>query len=286
MRNHPDTPLPRLHRPTAAAFRRFESAGQPCVITGVATEWPAMQRWDVPYLVDAAGDAWLDAHFREDGDFRLYYTPLGRDDRRIRLRDLLTILTAEPPDRRYFVTETDLDLLSDALVHDVDAHPYTDGSPRLFLGRDTCMPLHFHATTEALLCQLRGEKEVVLYSPAQYGNLYPNSWRSPSWLFSRIETARQVQAFDGPTAHLRLADRPDAAYPRFDRAQPLRVRLRPGEMLYLPVQWWHLTTCAGFQYNVTFFWRSQRRRYCYPQPGFQVLLREVWARTRGRRPRT
>ena len=49
-----------------------------------------------------------------------------------------------------------------------------------------------------------------------------------------------------------------------------------------------MTTCAGFQMNVTCFWGAKLARYTFPEPGFQVFAREViwrtkqgWKRLRG-----
>ncbi len=278
--------LERVHAPTKAEFERdFVQRNQPVVITGVADQWPAFSKWNADYLKRVAGDSTVAVHFEERGDFQRWYTPDGHVDKKLTVGQFVDILTQPTPDRRYYMSEHDLSLVSRALLADVDATRYTSGEPKLFLGRDTCMPLHYHATTEAILCQLVGSKEVLLYSPDQWSLLYAHPWYSPAWMFSRVDGGQQVQAFTQGNAHLRLDLPPSAGFPKFKRAKPTVVLLQPGEILFIPVHWWHLTTAPGFQVNVSAFWPSHRSRYRFPQPGLQVLAHEWLSKLRKRRRR-
>lgn len=247
---------------------------RPVIMTGVADQWPAFEKWGPDYFKQVCGDKEVSVHFDERGDFQRWYTPTGRTDRTMTIAEFVDILTAEPADRRYYMTEHDLSMISEELCKDVDGMPYSDGEPRIFLGRDTCMPLHYHATTEAILCQLRGDKEVLLYSPAQFAKLYAHPWYSSAWMFSQIDGPQQVAQFTGDTDHLNLQGEPSDGFPKFGSAEPTVIHLKAGEILLIPVHWWHLTTCPGFQFNVTFFWRSINKRYTFPQPGLQVLAHE------------
>ena len=66
-------------------------------------------------------------------------------------------------------------------------------------------------------------------------------------------------------------------FPRFEDAEPLTFKLEAGEILFIPVHWWHVTRCPGFQLNVTCFWGANIRQYTFPEPAFQVFAREaIW----------
>ncbi|MEM7201561.1 MAG: cupin-like domain-containing protein [Planctomycetota bacterium] len=273
--------LERVEAPSAEEFQReFVEKNRPVVITGVANTWPAFERWTPQYLRDTAGDSPVTVHYEESGNFQRWYTPEGRDDRTLPLREFLDILESDEH-RRYYMSEHDLSLISKKLCADTGTSRYTDGEPKMFLGRDTCMPLHYHATTEAILCQIEGSKEILLYSPEQFPLLYAHPWRSPAWMFSRVDGRLQVKSFTRDIEHLRL-DAPTNGddFPKFKKAKPTVVKLEAGEILFIPVHWWHLTTCPGFQVNVSAFWKSVRRRYTFPQPGFQVLAHEWYFKLR------
>lgn len=175
------------------------------------------------------------------------------------------------------MTEHELRLVSPELLNDIDFSDYLDYTdpdvkpfePLLFLGRDTCMPMHFHGHTEAFLCQLHGSKKITLFSPDQYSLLYARPWYKPSPLFSEM---------DGRQIHEGHADY--EKYPKFKRARPLEFTLEPGEILFIPVHWWHLTSVNGFQVSVTHFWRAKRECWRFPVPGIQVLAREALLKTR------
>lgn len=80
-------------------------------------------------------------------------------------------------------------------------------------------------TMDNVLCQIVGEKRVILFPPSEFGNLY-------------------MCGSSSPVLHV---DSPDIAqYPRFVDAckQAQQVILRPGDMLFIPANWFHhITTC-------------------------------------------
>ncbi len=249
--------------------RRFEDTNTPVILTGVTDHWPAMTKWTPEYLKRVAGDSIITVHYDEGGDFHRWYTnPRKRIDRHIPFRELLDLLTKDPQGPRYYMTEHEVSRVSPELVKDVDFSRYIDpGSiyePLLFLGRDTCMPLHYHGTTEGFLCQVQGSKEVILYGPDQFAKLYARPWYAKAPLFSEV---------DGRNPDL-------ARFPKFGDAVPLRFRLEPGETLYIPVHWWHFTRVQGYQISVTHFWKARLQNWTFPAPGFQVCAREVLFKTK------
>jgi len=82
---------------------------------------------------------------------------------------------------------------------------------------------HLHCDGKpGILGLLHGEKEIALFPPGDWRSLYPSR--------------------DAGGEHWSRVDfwQPDeSAFPRFRDASPLRVTLRAGEMLFVPVTWWH-----------------------------------------------
>jgi jumonji domain-containing protein 7 len=257
--------IDRVEAPTREEFtERWVRTNTPVILTGVGSRWPAFTRWSPQYFVEHAGDSEVTVHFDEDGNFfRWYQTGKGRVDRVMKVRELMEILTREPAEHRYYVTEHEVRFISEVLCKDLDYSRYLDAQdtdPLIFIGRDTFMPLHYHGTTEALLCQVVGSKTVTLYSPDQFGLLSARPWYGNAPLFSRIDP-RDAQARE--------------LFPRFKDAEPLTFKLHAGEILFIPVHWWHVTKCPGFQLNVTCFWTASLKQYTYPEPALQVFAREA-----------
>jgi hypothetical protein len=255
-----DLDIQRIERPTREEFQRdWVDRNRPVILTGVASEWPAFS-WTPEYLRSVAGDSDVTVHYQEEANFHYWYQHLGeRQDREMKFSQLLELLTGEPPERRYYMTEHELEKVSPRLLEDVDLDRYLDRViPMLFMGRDTYMPMHYHGATEALLCQLHGSKSITLYSPDQFRLLYPRRWYSRAPVFSRVDTRD-----------------PDLdRFPKFKRARPMSFRLEPGEILFIPVHWWHVTGVEGFQISTTCFWKAKMSCYTFPAPGLQTVARE------------
>ncbi len=104
-------------------------------------------------------------------------------------------------------------------------------------------PLHFD-TGDGTLMQLHGSKRVTLFPPSQTRNLYPFEFfrEIPPW-FSQVDT-----------------DNPDPKdFPRYAEALAHRVDvvIEQGEILFIPVSWWHEVTALGTDYvcSVNRFWK-------------------------------
>jgi jumonji domain-containing protein 7 len=110
-------------------------------------------------------------------------------------------------------------------------------------GRPTTSPLHYD-DYENLLCQIAGQKELILYPPHDLSKLYyrgrhkgklqyryPNEFtRDPSQL------SHQPVIFGSSI----IVDQLDLlTYPLYKDAKPVRVLLQPGDVLYIPAYWHH-----------------------------------------------
>jgi hypothetical protein len=266
-------PLPRIARPTRFEFEVYQEQKQPVVITDVAPHWGAMKKWNADYLKSVAGESMVTVHYDPDGDFRRWYIrdPSTRDDRQMRFGELLDLVYKNKKKaRQYYMTEHCLREVSPKLLEDVNMADLvdlsgTDWEPLLFVGRDTCMPAHYHGTTEAVLCQFVGRKQVTLVAPDQTPYLYPSPWYAQAPLFSRIN-GREIQ-----TGTVNLEE-----WPLFQHAKLIQFTLNPGEILYIPVHWWHVTSVPeDVSVSMTCFWDSRLRRWTFPSPGFEVCLREI-----------
>lgn len=266
--------IQRVGRMTREEFAAHQDTNTPIIFTDISPHWPAMHEWSFDYLKERAGDSPVTVHYDENGDFTRWYlnTPEQRDDRRIPFGEFLDLAQTDEG-RNYYMSEHSLAQISPELCKDVDLSPLVElnppWEPMLFVGRDTCMPMHYHGSTEAALCQLIGTKKITLASPRQSPYLYSRPWYQQSPLFSRID-GRSLQSGS-----------PDfERWPKLERAQLLQFTLHPGEILFIPVHWWHLTSVPDVSVSMTTFWDSKLRRWTFPNPGIQMIAREVIWRLR------
>ncbi len=104
-------------------------------------------------------------------------------------------------------------------------------------------PLHFDPSDGTMMV-MHGKKRVISYPPSQSPNLYPFGFYDvlPFWI-------SQVNI-----------EEPDLnKYPSFGKAQRNRyeVLLSPGQLLFIPAQWWHEVVAEGEGYVIScnHFWK-------------------------------
>jgi cupin-like protein len=109
------------------------------------------------------------------------------------------------------------------------------GFPRVWIGpKGSMTPLHYDST-DNLMCQYVGTKQLLLFPPSQIKWLHARGL-APSW--SGVPDPR----------------RPDLdACPRFAHARGVEVTLRAGEVLYLPARWSHFVVNQDISVMVNFW---------------------------------
>ncbi len=211
--------IERLEAPDAAGlFGRFWQGSRPAVFTDIVPRWRA--RWTPSWLRERYGEVTVEACVGRQGDPR-------PDANWQEYRVSMTL--AEYIDRMAAVeASNDLYLIANnrntarpelrPLWDDVVLPPGWFDHSRLATGSalwlgpaGTVTPLH-HDTSNILLCQIHGRKDIVL---------------APPWESALLGAAEGV--YSGL----------DVEQARAAGATLLELTLRPGEALFIPVGWWH-----------------------------------------------
>lgn len=105
----------------------------------------------------------------------------------------------------------------------------------LFMGRNTMTDFHYHPATEAIMCQVRGTRELVMYPPTR------EAWPA---MYSRTLERSHVYDVDFNR------------FPEFAAVRPYRVRVSDGDGVYIPNYWWHAAASALDEFGITIscFW--------------------------------
>ena len=120
-------------------------------------------------------------------------------------------------------------MLSGGFCWSVLGHPDTDGAEStLWAGTEgASTPCHQDTYGENLVCQVTGTKTWTLFSPADTARLRPS--RVPyeeSSVYSLVNLTR-------------LDRNPQSVLDRLEGIHQYSVELGPGDVLYVPRQWWH-----------------------------------------------
>jgi hypothetical protein len=235
---------------------QFVHCNAPVIIEGAMEKWPALQLWketsyfqSLPELKETIVEA--------------YETPWVKfsitNKKLISFYTFCDTLFEDSLKNKYLHTEASIYLSNKekgelgTLSKDIKVPPYVDSSlflySRIFLGKDTLTACHYHPQQEAFLCQIIGDKTVVLFPPSkkEFFYLYPHSWHSNVSNWSQID-------FTSKDFHV--------TYPNLKKAIPYIARLKPGDMLFIPIYWWHLVYGENLSISVSHFWQSSLyRRY-------------------------
>ena len=226
------------------------ATNRPLVIGGEISNWPAFKLWTPDYLreklaprvveVQAGRGADADYERRKDDHRRtmtfaafmdLVGAPGAANDTYITAYNSAANTEALAP------LKADLGVLSKFLSQ---TEPGEGGMP--WVGpAGTFTPLH-HDLTNNLLVQIVGAKKIILAPPSSTPNLY-----NDHHVFSEIQ-------------NLGHAANDLARFPNLPKASLYELTLQAGDMLFIPIGWWHQVTSLSFSVTMThtnFIWPNE-----------------------------
>lgn len=231
--------VPRLPRLSRERFLDdYYALNRPVVMTGAMNDWPALKRWTPAELKRRFGGrvVSVQADRESDANYELNSEKLRRDMTLAEYVDLVEkgegnnfyITANNSPTNKHALRE-----LYDDIVPFREYLRTDDPENRGFFWfgpKGTVTPLH-HDLTNNFMAQVLGRKLVRLVAPYDLPNLYNNRH-----CFSAVDV-----------------DRPDyERFPMFRDASVIDVEIGPGDLLFLPVGWWHHVRALDVSITMTF----------------------------------
>ncbi|MCE9672262.1 cupin-like domain-containing protein [Myxococcus stipitatus] len=220
-------------------FGRYYFGHRPVVLTGMMADWPALGRWSLPYLAERVGD--VDVEVMTGRDTNPDHAPESDKHRStMSFRDYVRMVATGGETNDYYMVPRNENWQRDGLAplrDDVRAPAgIIDEALRpdmmtLLLGpAGTVTPLH-HDNMNVLLAQVMGRKHVKLIPSFQRHLMYPRYGT-----FSHVD-----------------AERPDAErFPLYAETHRVEAVLEPGDLVFIPVGWWHWVRALDVSASVTF----------------------------------
>jgi len=237
------------------------AAGQPAVLRGLVSDWPAVRRGLespaalVAYLRGLDSGAPVDAIMtppEERG--RIFYNSAMSGFNYVRNRLPLSAVAEQV--LRYAVfprppaVAAQSALLRDCLPEFATQNRLTllDESvlPRIWLGNAITTPAHFDEYSN-IACAVAGRRRFTLFPPEQIGNLY----------IGPLDFAPT----GAPISMVSVSEPDFTRYPKFREAlaHARAAELGPGDAIFIPPTWWHyVESLAPFNVLVNYWWHAER----------------------------
>jgi len=212
---------------------------RPIVLTNVVADWPAITRWTPDYLRDRCGNESVEIQARRESN-ESYEIDKEPHRQTCQFGEFVHQVFFEGTSNDYYMTAANatangniLRTLWDDIQMPEAYTDLNDARDRTFLWigpTGTVTPLH-HDLTNNFMAQVVGRKRIRMISPAHQPYVYNHRH-----CFSKVD----IDNVD------------EREFPLFSRVHIYDLILNPGELLFLPVGWWHQVVALDTSITVTF----------------------------------
>ncbi|TFW13669.1 cupin-like domain-containing protein [Duganella callida] len=228
--------VPRRARLSGDDFlREYYRRNQPVIITGMLDDCPAREKWSLDYLAAELGAREIEVQFGRDADPDYELNSVAHR-RRMAFAEYVALVRQAGVSNDFYMTANNDGHNQAALaglLRDVPALPdylQAGGGGFFWFGpAGTITPFH-HDLTNNFMLQIRGRKRVRLVAPCDTPRMY-----NQRHCFSQV---------DGRDIDLRR-------FPLMAGVPVPECELAPGEILFLPVGWWHFVEALDVSITVS-----------------------------------
>jgi hypothetical protein len=229
--------VPRRERlGVAEFFDEYYCQNRPVIITGMMDDWPAREKWSLRYLEDACGDIDVEVQWGRDAGPD-YEVNRERYIRTVRFSEFIDRIATIERSNDFYMTANNHARNAPVLKRlrgDFGRLPYlTDDDTAGFFWfgpAGTKTPLH-HDLTNNFMAQVIGSKRINLFPFFDTPNVYNEHHCFSTMRGDEFDVER---------------------FPLIARTQYVQCDLNPGEVLFLPIGWWHYVEGLRTSITLTF----------------------------------
>lgn len=207
-------------------LEKYYATNTPVILTDMMADWPAMSAWSPDFLKQKYGASLVEVQTNRNSDPD-YEINTQKHKKTVTLSEYVDIVVNGGETNDYYMVANNGNLEREdlkSLLNDIEMLPeFLDASKtkeRVFFWfgpAGTVTPLH-HDPMNLFMAHIYGRKRWRLISPEETPLVYNHIG-----VFSEVDL-----------------ENPDyEKYPRFKKAQVLETVLEPGEIIFVPVGWWH-----------------------------------------------
>lgn len=232
--------VPRVPKLSRQQFLdEYYALNRPVVMTGAMDDWPALTRWTFPELKRRFGARVVSVQANRSSDAN-YEQNSERLRREMTFGEYVERVESGGDTNDFYITANNAGTNEEALKElwdDIVLFPEylrdNDPSNRGFFWfgpKGTVTPLH-HDLTNNFMAQVRGRKRVRLIAPYELAHVYNNRHCYTQVDLDRVDYER---------------------FPLFREVTITDVEIGPGDLLFLPVGWWHYVHGLEISITMTF----------------------------------
>lgn len=219
--------IPKVSCPSSKEFlENYYSKHRPVIITDAMKDWPAMHKWTPEFFSSQFSEKMVEVQFNRNAD-PLFEENSISHKKTMRFGEYIDLVENGGETNDYYMTANNSQLNSESLADLYNDIVYfsnylnpLDAKGRAFIWygpKGSITPIH-HDLTNNFMAQVRGKKTVRLISSYQLPLLY-----NYKHCFSEVD----------------LLNIDYDRFPLFRDVNILEITLYPGEILFIPVGWWH-----------------------------------------------
>ena len=202
---------------------------KPLVITGLAKQWTAYQKWDWELLKSMVGNEKVGIYNNVKSDS---YTPINKADDYMLFGEYLDMIQKGPAAWRIFlfnIFNHAPQLTRDFTWPDHLMKGFVKRYPMLFVGGEGSVThMHFDIDLSNIFhTQFMGKKRVLLFPYEEQYKLYRKPWEV-------LSLVNFEKYFDKENNHLNFEK-----FPALNLAKGFEVELDHGDTLFMPAGYWH-----------------------------------------------
>ncbi len=237
-------------------LENYYATNTPVILTDMMGDWKALSQWTPDYLKVNYGKAKVEIQANRQSN-PLYEIEVENHKRTILLSDYVDMVVSSGETNDFYMVANNKNIHRDelrSLLDDIKMFPdYLDANDSDLEGKvffwfgpaGTVTPLH-HDPANLMMAHVYGRKHWRLISPDQIHLLY--NYRG---VFSQVD-------LDCPDYY---------KYPLFKNINIIEVTLEPGEVIFIPVGWWHHVKSLDISISMSFtnFLFPNHYEWHYPQ---------------------
>lgn len=234
-------------------LEKYYATNTPVIVTDMMHDWQAIATWTPEYFKTQFGDVEVEVQVGRDDDPQ-HEVNKGQHKRKIRFADYVDMVTCGGNNNDYYMVASNRNLERpefQSLLEDLKPLPEflnsqaMRGPVKLWFGpAGTITPVH-HDQVNVLAAHICGRKRWRLVSPHQTSLLY-----NYLAVFSKVDLE-----------HPNLEQ-----FPLLKDVDVLEVVLKPGEMIFVPIGWWHHVKALDVSISLSFMNFVFPNKYKYENP--------------------